>query len=144
MILLVLLHTITKNLTNLKLKILNLRQNLVQNESSLLKLPGIDVLDSGKRIISSQANKNPVAKSSVERNQSPLLKLPEIDVLDTGKRIQSWLIQTDPKFTKFNEVTQKICDVLSKVTGIEQNNIPAIIYVGLGRAMIRYYNEVLL
>ena len=138
------LYTINKNLSNLTLKILNLRQNLVQEESTLLKLPGIDVLDSGKRIQSPQANKSPVAKTSVDRNQSPLLKLPEIDVLDTGKRIQSWLIQTHPKFTKFNEVTQKIWDVLSKVTGIEQNNIPAIIYFGLGRAMIRYYNKVLL
>ena len=117
---------------------------MVQEESSLLKLPGIDVLDSGKRIQSPLANKSPVTKYSVEGNQSPLSKLPEIDVLDTGKRIQSWLIQTVPKFTKFIEVTQKICDILSKVTGIEQNNIPAIIYVGLGRAMIRYYNKVLL
>ena len=135
------LYIITKNLSNKNLHILNLRQNLVQEESSLLKLPGIDVLDSGKRVQSPQANKSPVAKSSVERNQGPLLKLPEIDVLDTGKRIQSWLIHTHPKFTKFIEFTQKICDVLSKVTGIEQNNIPAILYVGLGRAII---NEVLL
>ena len=138
------LYTITKSLSNLKLKILHLRQNLIKEESPLLKLPGVDVLDSGKRIESPLSNKSPVAKSSGERNQSPLLKQPEIDVLDTGKRIQSWLIQTYPRFPKSNQITQKICDVVSQVTGIEQNSIPAIIYVGLGRAIIKYYNEVLL
>ena len=100
------LYTITKSLSNLKLKILHLRQNLIKEESPLLKLPGIDVLD-------------------------------------TSKRIQSWLIKTYPKFQKSIQITQKICDVVSQVTGIEQNSIPAIIYIGLGRAMIKYYNEVL-
>ena len=72
------------------------------------------------------------------------MKLQGIDVLDTGKRIQNWLINTNPTITKFSELTQRIFDVISKVTGIEQNNFPAINFVGLGRAMIKFNKEVLL
>ena len=73
----------------------------------------------------------------------PLVKLPGIDVLDTGKRIQSWLTQANPKDTKFNEATQRIFNVISRVTGKEENNFPSINFVGLGRAMIKFNNEVL-
>ena len=72
------------------------------------------------------------------------MKLQGIDVLDTGKRIQNWLINTNPTISKFSELTQRIFDVISKVTGIEQNNFPAINFVGLGRAMIKFNKEVLL
>ena len=73
----------------------------------------------------------------------PLLKLPGIDVVDTGKRIQSWLIESKHRENKFNEVTQRIFDVVSRVTGTDENNIPAINFVGLGRLMIKFNNEVL-
>ena len=66
-----------------------------------------------------------------------------IDVIETGKRIQSWLIQTNPKAKKFNENTQRIFDAISSVTGTEPNNLPAINFVGLGRLMIKFNNEVL-
>ena len=62
------------------------------------------------------------------------------------ERIQSWLIQTNPKFYKaaqFNEVTKRIFDAVSRVTGTEPNNLPAINFVGLGRLMIKFRNEVL-
>ena len=73
----------------------------------------------------------------------PLVKLQGIDVLETGKKIRSWLIQTDPTVTRFSEFTQRIFDVISRVSGIEENNFPAINFVGLGRAMIKFNNEVL-
>ena len=71
------------------------------------------------------------------------MKHPRIDVLDTGRRIQNWMIQMQPKIRVFNQVTERLFDVISKVTGIEQNNIQAIIFVGIGRARIKYNNEVL-
>ena len=67
-----------------------------------------------------------------------------IDVSETGNRIQSWLIQTNPKAAKFNEVTQRIFDIISRVTGIEPNNLTAINFVGLGRLLIKFNNEVLI
>ena len=72
------------------------------------------------------------------------MKHPRIDVLDTGRRIQNWMIQLQPKITVFNQVTERLFDVISKVTEIEQNNIPAIIIVGVGRAVMKYYNAVFL
>jgi hypothetical protein len=44
---------------------------------------------------------------------------------------------------RISQITERLLEVISKVTGIEQNNRPVIICVGLGRAMIKYYNEVL-
>ena len=72
------------------------------------------------------------------------MKHPRIDVLDTGRRIQNWMIQMQPKIRVFNQVTERLFDVISRVTGIEQNNIQAIIFVGIGRARIKYNNEVLI
>ena len=66
-----------------------------------------------------------------------------IDVIETGKRIRSWLIQTNPKAKEIYEYTQKIFDTVARVTGTEQNNLPAINFVGLGRLMIRFNTEVL-
>ena len=73
----------------------------------------------------------------------PLVKLQGIDVLETGKEIQSWLNQTDPTVTRFSEFTQRIFDVISRVSGIEENNFPAINFVGIARAMIKFNSEVL-
>ena len=67
-----------------------------------------------------------------------------IDVSETGKMIRSWLIQTNPKAVKLIGVTQKIFDIISRVTGIEPNNLPAINFVGLGRLLIKFNNEVLI
>ena len=72
-----------------------------------------------------------------------LVRLQGIDVLNTGARIQSWLIQTDPTKIKFNNNTQRVFDIVSSVTGLEQNNILAINFVGLGRLMIKFNKEVL-
>ena len=71
------------------------------------------------------------------------MKLKGIDVLDTGKKIQNWMIQMEPKTTIFNQVTERLFDVISRVTGEENINIQDIIFVGIGRAMIKYNNEVL-
>ena len=72
------------------------------------------------------------------------MKHPRINVLDTGSRIQNWMIKMQLKEAKFNEVTERIFDVISRVTGTEQTYIPAIIFIGLGRAMTMDSNEVLL
>ena len=74
--------------------------------------------------------------------ERPLVKRQGIDVVDTGKKIQNWLIQTNAQGTKFQEITQKFFEVISRVTGIEETSIPAINYVGLGRLMIKFNNEV--
>ena len=71
------------------------------------------------------------------------MRQPRIDVLDTGRRIQNWMIEMQLHGIKFNEVRERLFDVISRVTGEEQNNIQAIIFVGLGRAMIKYNHEVL-
>ena len=65
------------------------------------------------------------------------MKQPRIDVLDTGRRIQNWMIEMQLHGIKFN------IDVISRVTGEEQNNVQAIIFVGIGRARIKFNNEVL-
>ena len=71
------------------------------------------------------------------------MKHPRIDVLDTGRRIQNWMIEMQLHGIKFNKFRERLFDVISRVTGIEQNNIQAIIFIGIGRAMIKYNNEVL-
>ena len=71
------------------------------------------------------------------------MKHPRIDVVDTGRRIQNWMIEMQLYGIKVNKVRERLFDVISRVTGIEQNNIQAIIFVGIGRAMIKYNNEVL-
>ena len=74
----------------------------------------------------------------------PLVKQEgRIDVSETGKRIRSWLIQTNPKAAKFKEVTPRIFDIISRVTGLEPNYFPAINFVGLGRLLMKFNNEVL-
>jgi len=88
----------------------------------------VDILES---IIESRKNQG---------QDDRLLKI-GIDVEDIGKKIQKWMIQMQPKETKFIEVTERIFDAVSRATGIDQNNIPAIIFVGLGRAMIKYNNK---
>ena len=72
-----------------------------------------------------------------------LVRLQGIDVLNTGERIKSWLIQTDPTKIKFKNNTQRLFDIVSCVTGLEQNNILSINFVGLGRLMIKFNKEVL-
>ena len=74
----------------------------------------------------------------------PLLKLHGIDVLDTGKKIHSWWIETNSDKVNFNEVTQRLFDIISRVTGIKEKNLPAINFVGLGRLMLKFNNEVFL
>ena len=59
------------------------------------------------------------------------------------ERIQSWFNQTNFKATHCNEVTQRTFDAISRVTGIEPNHLPAINFVGLGRLLIKFSNEVL-
>ena len=76
-------------------------------------------------------------------DEDRLLKHPRIDVLDTGRRIQNWMIQMHLHGIKSNKVRERLFDVISRVTGLEQNNIQAIIFVGLGRARIKYNYEVL-
>ena len=78
----------------------------------------------------------------MEPEERPLVKRQGIDVVDTGKKIQNWLIQTNAQGTKFQEITQKFFEVISRVTGTEETSIPAINYVGLGRLMIKFNNEV--
>ena len=65
-----------------------------------------------------------------------------LDVIETGKRIQSWLIETNPKLGKCNEFQQRLFDAISRVTGTEPNNLLAINFVGLGRLLIKFNNEV--
>ena len=84
-----------------------------------------------------------IPRQNLVLEDRPLVKLQGMDVLETGKKIQNWLNQTDPTITKFSEFTQRIFDVISRVTGIEENYFPAINFVGLGRARIKFNNEVL-
>ena len=72
------------------------------------------------------------------------MKQPRIDVLDTGRRIQNWMIEMQLHGIKFNKVRERLFDVISRVTGLEHNYIPAISFVGLGRAMIKDNNKVLM
>ena len=73
----------------------------------------------------------------------PLVKQEgRIDVSETGKIIRSWLIETNPKAAKFKEVTPKIFDIISRVTGKEPNNLHAINFVGLGRLLMKLNNKV--
>ena len=124
---------------NAKLKnFSNTRQSLVQ-EDRLLKLQGIDVLDTGKKI-----------QTWLIQTQPKVTKFNEVKerIFDTFSRVtgidHNWMIQLQPRVTTFNEVTEKIFDVVSRVTGVEQSNIHALNFVALGRAMIKYNNEVLL
>ena len=66
----------------------------------------------------------------------------KIDVIETGKKIQSWFIETNPKVGKSNEFQQRLFDAISRVTGTEPNNLPVINFVGLGRLLIKFNNEV--
>ena len=53
------------------------------------------------------------------------------------------MIETNPKAAKFREVTPKIFDIISRVTGTEPNNLLTINFVGLGRLLMKFNNEVL-
>ena len=71
------------------------------------------------------------------------MKLEErIDVIEIGKKIHSWLIETNPKVGKCHEFQQRLFDAISRATGTEPNNLPAINFVGLGRLLIMFNNEV--
>ena len=65
-----------------------------------------------------------------------------LDVRETGKRIQSWFNETNPKLGNFYKFQQRLFDAISRVTGTEPNNLLAINFVGLGRLLIKFNNEV--